>query len=374
MNSLKSNALGVGLCCALLAVVISCGKVTQEVAPNDTKERKDFTVTAVVNVVSSKNIASTSNTTLPSFSILDTTMYFAVSGILDGEAPEIMSWGQGDIEEEKDPSENITFKSIASNKNSVTITASNLKESLLSLRENRAKDPSGNAWIWSGRASKLKHEKTGYLVQFFTDKDKFQLVYLDETEVSGNTLISLETITPYDNFMATLVLTDLTRIEYALKDRIPVKTLKHLFTPEFYDNITYKQAPNTVSNFRLKTPQFEFKNTLETTLLKIVDTIHNTDKTEAEEMVRKAKWTWMNEKAKKELVAAITSYKLPESPVEVSTEENKSEQDIKTDDKAKPKSQTPPKTSKKSRFNSDDDEMNMDNRPGSEIDMDLDPE
>lgn len=312
--------LGVSVVC--LALSISCGKVTQEVSPEDTKKRTDFTITAVVDVVSSTNISSTENTQLATFSILDTTVYFAVSGILDGEAPEILSWGQGDIEEEEDPSGNISFLSVATNRNSVTITGSNLKESLLSLRENRSKDPSGNAWTWSGRATKLKHENTGYLVQFFTDRNNYQLVYLDETEVSGNNLISLETITPYDNFIATLILTELTRVEYALKDSIPVKSLRHLFTPEFFDHITFEPAKNAVKNFRIKTPQFEFSRKQELALLNIVDIIHNTDKSEAEKHVRNTKWRWMDEKAKKELVAAITSYKVPDPPIDIEVKEN----------------------------------------------------
>ena len=114
-----------------------------------------------------------------------------------------------------------------------------------------------------GKSHKAQENKfEGYLIQFYTDKNAYQLHFIEKNEVSGNSLITLNTISPYDNFIATLVMTDLYRSGYVLKDRIKMDALKHLFTSELFDNITYEIAPNKVRrisepktrNLSLKTP------------------------------------------------------------------------------------------------------------------------
>ena len=136
-------------------LIHSCGKVTQEVAPGSTKKQESFTMTAKIDVSSTEN-ALKALENLHTFTINDETIYFAISGIVESDVPELLSWGQGLTIENKDSSENITFSSESKNKNNIRITAPNLKESMLTLQVNTAKDPSGNAWTWSARATKLK--------------------------------------------------------------------------------------------------------------------------------------------------------------------------------------------------------------------------
>ncbi len=322
VHTIKYPILGV---IAVSLLVMSCGKVTQEVAPADTKKINFFTLSASVEVVSTKNI--TANATSPPkiniFTNDDSPIYFAVTAFTNGQAPEVESWGMAKIERNVDVSGNITFSSIASNKNNVTIQSANLKESLISLREDRKKDASGNAWIWSGRATKLKDENQQFLVQVYTEKDKYALYYLDHDSISGNAVISIDNISAYDSFIATLVITDLVRVDYSLSEAIPYSTFTSLFTQEFFDNISYSPAPNSISTFRIKTPIFEFNRKLEKTLIDIVDMLHNTDKEETENYIRKNTWDWMSKKAQKELVAGINTYKIPtKEAIEIDTSAN----------------------------------------------------
>ena len=296
----------------LIFITVSCGKVAQEVVPTN-QDPKIFNLSYTVFSPTTENIQALLERTLPLnvaglFSTQDTRLTVQVLGIRKDGKQEELSWGRGLLSFDKwvtmAVSGNQTvkkpaFKTESYNKSGVKVTAPDYTWTKLAFDSDRN--------LWRIDSVKLKRAYPLYLVKVVANKNKYLFKLVEDTAVSGNQSLSLNEITPFDTFLASLYLSDVAA-NSALSDTTRVKDFERVFDYTFFTALNPSLPDNKIEKYDEIDPQFTLQSTLMTELLKIY-ALARSDKTEAISYVEKSKLKELSSDAKKVLQNNIRSLK-----------------------------------------------------------------
>lgn len=279
------------LAIALLPLA-GCGKVTQtsSKAPDVTTFDLKYSV-ATISTADPTYKTSSPNYFTPS----DSPAYTVVFGLGKGGKTQELSWG----------------KAILSLKPSITASGNTVNSKVTALSKGDIEiDAADYTWSklsfdavvkqWSGDIKKIKTPYTMYLIAFYTGKGKAYLTILDSKRVSGNTTVTLPPITPYDTFIASLVLHDLQAQKGEIEATTTPGEFKLFFTEDFFETLGYKIPLTTATKFNPESPSFVFSREFEKRLLSLYELWKDNESTEGLSLIEKYKKdtpAWLSSKA-----------------------------------------------------------------------------
>ncbi len=242
----------------LLVTVTGCGKVTQTSSkPTDTTTF-DLKYTVATTSTSDADYKTASHNY---FSTAESPVYTVIYGLGKNGKNQELSWGKALV----------TLKPNAASGNIITAKVTAMRKGDIEL------DSADNSWaklsydpaskLWAGDLRKIKPGFPMYLVAFFNTKGKAYLTILDAKRVSGNTTISLPAITPYETFIATLILQDFQEQKGIIDATVSPGELKAFFTDDFFDLLNYRLPLSTATKFNPESPSFLYSRDLEKRLL-----------------------------------------------------------------------------------------------------------
>ncbi|NBV41602.1 hypothetical protein EBR96_02370 [bacterium] len=245
---------------AVVLGISGCGKVTQvssKQAESPTYDLK-FSVELMPTASTTYKLASSNY-----FTVNDTILFSAVSGISkDGKLAEL-SWGKGALQFKPSPvsPDVVTAKVVSYRKGDVEIENSDYKWARLSYDHPKL--------TWTADMKKIRLGYPVYLLSFYTEKGKAYLTVVDSKRVSGNPTITLSEVGPYSTFLSTLFLIDLADRKGNLDATATISDLRGLFTEPFFNLLQYKLPVTAVTKFNPENPTFIYNRELEKRLLSI---------------------------------------------------------------------------------------------------------
>lgn len=360
----------IGLVCGVLLIFVclSCGKVTQVTKQED--EIKSFDLSAVVEVCSTADIQRISQNQLVNandyISVLDTVVYAQICGIKRDGKKEELSWGRAELMAESvlndaaiktaapvlvaEPQQtaqpmsqqmaqqmsqqmyqkmpmspaqpaiaSVSTAAVSTAPVASPITGPQIRYNSVAFRKDGVRlNQADHTWTkltydttlkgWKIESKKIERGYPMYLVRVFVDKNKYYLKLIEAAETSGNALVSLATLRPYDTFLAVLFLMDLEKSQGNTDTAANLNELTQIFSPSFFDSITYEIPDNAIRNFNPKNPVWVFNRQMEQDLLKIYSFVDVDDKQEGLRFIRTAKFDWLNDGARNILLKNFEAY------------------------------------------------------------------
>ncbi len=248
--------------CAIL-VCSSCGKVSQDVQ-HDKDPIPTFSLTYSVPILPTANVIASNNAAaIPSasraFTYTTTTVYAVVSAVKTTDL-EPLNWGRGTLLiESKIPTGPPTFSAVTYDRGNVRISKPDYQLPYISV----VASPSAE---WTVQNARLKQNYPAYLIQFYAASGPYALKVLDTREATGD--VKLGSLTPYDTFIALLVLSDFNK-KTAKSGPLRSADLTRLLTPQVFAALHFQIPPNTVSGFTPDRPVFQVKSPLIENLLQL---------------------------------------------------------------------------------------------------------
>jgi len=246
-----------------LISVISCGKVTQEVAMKDIVDSDVFTLTYSLEVFPTESIKTfvKMDSQFPSqnvFTVADDTVFVWVGGINEGQW-DTLSWGRA-VLSKKDSSttgllgttlvratQNVTanvstliqYDASVFNRSGIRVKGSEYSESFLTFKQGE------KSYSWYGTSVKIKRGYGLYMVALYSNKNKFYMKAFSESVASSNMTVALNKLMKHDTFMTSLLLMDMAR-EGILETPRNFEDAESLFSSGFTSALPYKFPKNTI--------------------------------------------------------------------------------------------------------------------------------
>ena len=242
----------------LLVAVTGCGKVTQTSSkPTDTPTF-DLKYTAATTSTSDAEYKTASQNY---FLNSESPVYTVIYGLGKNGKTQELSWGKALVALNPNAASGnlITAKVTAMRKGDIELDSADYSWAKLSY------DPTSK--LWTGDLRKIKPGFPMYLVAFFNTKGKAYLTILDGKRASGNATVSLPAITPYDTFIATLILQDFQAQKGVVEATVTPGELKTFFTDDFFTLLNYRLPVSTATKFNPENPSFLYYRDLEKRLL-----------------------------------------------------------------------------------------------------------
>lgn len=292
-------------------LLFSCGKVVQI-------EEKEEQITSFSATYTIPLTESSDGPTVSQFSHSDSPVYASVAAVKpDGGLTEL-SWGRGVLLSSRvlvDVSPNVeeaigapkrelktVFRSQSFRKDGVKLTgASDLSWTKLEYKR--------DSLSWAIDSKKLELGFPYYFVRVYTDSQRFLMKVLDHETVSMNVTQSLGDVTPYDTFLAILMLQSLQQGSELLDEPDRYAALTQLFTVDVFQMlgaITYK---NRAKNFLPTHAEFIFSGGIVGDLLVIFE-LAWADSDEAKRYVKALKAPWLNKALRAALLERIDTFVL----------------------------------------------------------------
>ncbi len=262
------SGLSLALCAMMGIGLLSCGKVTQ--ISNPTEEVKSFDLSYAIEGIPTSA----------------TTVYVSVVGFQkNSKQKEGLSWGRAQLKPFPKgvpflvtaASGNVTPKrakylSVAYNKQGNEIPLSDHTWSKLDWEDTSSQ--------WKGLSKKIDKKYPFYLVQFFSDKNRYAMKSLDGSVVTGNKVWNLGVLTPYDTFLSILLLIQCDQSSDPFVYKTTLDELGAMFSQSFFQTLGYVLPENQVNRFDPTDPVFVWDRKCEMSLIKIFNWAH-TDKESA---------------------------------------------------------------------------------------------
>ena len=341
--------------------LVSCGKVTQEVAKNSEKVKKTFGVLFKIQVFvpedprldpKSEIHKKETHQDLDNVILLrdEDTVIASVEGIVENQGAQRLSWGKiqffmededvtTDSNDELNDavasenvdstvtSENVVtanvevdvkgFSAKSSNQYRLSITAPKYNDTYLSL--NHINEHDLDKYTIQGKSVKLSIDYDLYVLKLFSGPHNYRLYVFDKQHALDVDLYEKSTITVYETFISILTLMALEKNDYILDPFVTASyaMFNRLYNPDFFELLSgYKLPKNKVKKFNEKNPIFVFDSPFESELVEIMTIILTGSKNQAKKYVDDSKKLTLNIIQKRFLKSLIDAFELPEQQVD----------------------------------------------------------
>jgi len=280
------------LCIALLS---GCGKVTQITSSESESQGFDLSSSLLINATELNPTASTLLKTGP-FSLAQKTLYVTILGFQNQKTLQELSYGKAELKKVARGS-TFTWNSTAYRKDGVELSASDHTWSKLDYI------PEQSTWILDSK--KVNKGFPLYWIAVYTDKNTYAFKLLEAKQTSGNKIVNLPAITPYDTFLTVLFLTHLDKAKDLQSSQKILQKLGQFYTLGIFQSLNYQCPTNNSSSFNLAQPTFQFNRKLETELIRIFEkALDNPQKTKL--YVEKIPTSLLSENTKQLLIQKLS--------------------------------------------------------------------
>lgn len=275
--------------------LIGCGKVTQVTKKEEVNKAFKLTFTLQSVPTANQNAGISSTTPGGIFTVLDTPLYAQLSGISEDGKKDELAWGKAELigltevppqtENEKarniQPKPETKYFSTAFRKDGVKLTKENYQWGYLTFNNSNR--------TWQGDFAQVPQNYPIYLLVVYSETGKYAMKFFSDADISKKADISFTNLNAYDTFLTGLFLVDLQESKTGLKETSSYNDLTKLFSTEVFNALSYIPLPNSVKQFRPKSPVFIFKRELETSLLDLMSLTQTQDLTEVDILLTKLK-------------------------------------------------------------------------------------